>query len=736
MANRSEWDFPTIAQAARAIAAAAADPHELAETAYLEFARLLPTDFFQLGIFEGDQYETLIRIQDGDREPNQVYPIGETENLIGWVRRTRQPLLVSNFETQQSELPAQPGYQAEDPPVSALFLPLTISQSTIGILILQSREEAKFDATHLELVSILSHSLVAALTDHIFRKETEELTLNLVLIQEISRLLLSLEPLPDRLQQALGLIRELLKYQDLQIFEYDQEQLELHSSTATVEGTSPIPDLVTRLVEEDADLSTPISDTVEGPEGISIYEYAFPLRVVEYDLGVLHLQSSNRVDLEGDEGRILTMFANQLGFAMLEARNYDERQEEAWMTTVLLEVAKHAAQPGDTLVALQAVLQLATLLAGTDWALLLLPDEQGEELRPGVHAGFRRQQALSFESIRLEKSVFALPDTLTESELPDRIDLPEQLREALTQDQALCFKLSDGSKLLGLLLLQDNPLPGIRPSLLAGIGHQISLRLENARLIEEAAVRRSLERELMMARSIQSSFLPEGMPTVTGWELASAWEVAREVGGDFYDFIPLEPDSHGDRWGIIIADVADKGIPAALYMALCRTMLRSVAQTHILPSRTLEVVNQQLITDTRADLFVSVFYGVWQPATATITYANAGHLPPFLFKPGSRAEILRDHGMVLGVMADTSYADQTLQFDPGDLLVLYTDGVSEAQNDDQELFGLPRIESLILAQDDWSAEAIASAIVKRVVNYSGGTEFSDDLTTVTIRRTP
>jgi sigma-B regulation protein RsbU (phosphoserine phosphatase) len=430
------------------------------------------------------------------------------------------------------------------------------------------------------------------------------------------------------------------------------------------------------------------------------------------------------------------MLANQVGFAMLEARNYDDRQEEAWMTTVLLEVAKHAAQPGDTMVALQAVLQLTTLLAGTDWALLLLPDESGDNLWIGVHAGFRRQQALPFEAISVSMQDFNFEPPQTESESPVQIDLPNQLIEILDQSVALCLKLTDGNNLLGLLLMQDNPLPGIRPSLLAGIGHQVSLRLENARLIEEAALRRSLERELMMARSIQSSFLPESMPSIPGWELASAWEVAREVGGDFYDVIPLPPNSSGERFGIVIADVADKGIPAALYMALCRTMLRSVAQTHVLPGRTLEIVNQQLISDTRADLFVSVFYAVWEPATAKIIFSNAGHLPPFLFKSGNRAELIREHGMVLGVMPEAQYTDQILELAPGDLLVLYTDGVSEAQNSDHELFGFQRLESLILSQEDWNAEAIASAIVDRVVNFSGGHDFSDDLTTVTMRRMP
>jgi sigma-B regulation protein RsbU (phosphoserine phosphatase) len=289
---------------------------------------------------------------------------------------------------------------------------------------------------------------------------------------------------------------------------------------------------------------------------------------------------------------------------------------------------------------------------------------------------------------------------------------------------------------MGLLLMEGGPLPGIRPALLAGIGHQVSLRLENARLIEEAAARQSLERELMMASRIQASFLPESLPILAGWELASAWEVAREVGGDFYDFIPLPPSDTGERWGIVIADVADKGIPAALYMALCRTMLRSVAQTHIAPSRTLEIVNQQLISDTRADLFVSIFYAVWEPAAARLTYANAGHQPPFLFKAGKRAELIREHGMVLGVMPDAKFSDRVLTMAPGELLVLYTDGVSEALNQNNELFGFQRLESLILSRENWDASAIASAIVERVVEFGGGRDFSDDLTTVTIRRKP
>lgn len=732
MAASHEWDTSSLANAGRAIAAATSDYHELAEVTFLEIARLIPTDFFQLGIFDEAQYRTLILIQDGTRSENHAYSMDrEGENLIGWVRRTGQALLVHDFISERNELPALPGYEAKDPPVSGLFIPLGTSNVVIGILAIQSRVANALSDDHVQLLTVLAHSISLALAQIKFRQETEHLTFSMVLIQEISHALMSLDPLSDRLQQVITLIAELLDFKEVMIFESIEGQIELRNTTSA-EARSEIPQLVQRSAQENVIcVTTRKSDAADLREEI---EYAIPLAVVDRLLGVLFLQARGEIDLEGDKGSMLEMLANQLGFAMLEARNYDARQEEAWMTTVLLEIARHAAQPGDTLAALQAVLQLATLLAGTDWALLLLPDEIGESLSIGVHAGFRRKQSLGFEAVVLSSTEFDLDIPLVESQNPRRIDLPDPLDQMLEQTQALCLNLTDGNTLLGLLLMQDSPLPGIRPALLAGIGHQVSLRLENARLVEEAAVRRSLERELTMARNIQSSFIPEIMPSVPGWEIASAWKVAREVGGDFYDIIPLPTASHGIRWGIVIADVADKGIPAALYMALCRTLLRSVAQTHIQPARTLEIVNQQLISDTRADLFVSAFYGIWEPDSGTLTFANAGHPPPFLFRPGRRAQIIRDHGMVLGVMPQVEYTDHLIQFSPGDLLLLYTDGVNEAQNSDHDLFGVERLESLILSQKDWNATSIASAIVDRVVNFSGGRDFSDDLTAVTMRR--
>jgi hypothetical protein len=409
------------------------------------------------------------------------------------------------------------------------------------------------------------------------------------------------------------------------------------------------------------------------------------------------------------------MITTQLAFAILEARNYNQHQEEAWITTVLLEVARHAAQPGETMSALQAVLQLSTLLTGTDWTILLLPYDSQGDMYIGPIAGLRRSDIYKLHDLHIHTSDLGISPPYRESNEPFQITLPPALAEPLATEEASCLVLSAEQELLGLLLLKGQKLSGKLPALLAGIGHQLSLRLENTRLIDEAAHQQSLERELAMAKSIQISFMPKELPDVDGWEIGVDWQSAHEVGGDFFDVIPLPDGDNGPRWGIVIADVADKGIPAALYMALSKTLIipaalymalsktliHTIAYEQIDPARTLEKVNNLLISETNADLFVSAFYTIWEPELGRLVYANAGHNPPLLFTPEAAGSLIRDHGIVLGVEANAEYSSSVVEMKPGQLLVLYTDGVTEAYGGERGMFGLSRLRNLVLGLDDW-----------------------------------
>ncbi|MGB2895833.1 MAG: GAF domain-containing SpoIIE family protein phosphatase [Anaerolineales bacterium] len=733
-------ELKTLAEVGRSIASAALNPQELAEVAFLEITRLMETDFFQLGVFEDDRYRTLIWVKDGSHQENLSFQIApEQEGLIGWIRRTGQSLLVKDFQSEASNLPAYPSYDAPDPPVSGLFIPLRSGDSVIGAIAIQSRRSHAFTEHDLSLILVISNQLAPLLANLVLQSETETLSIQMLLIREMSRLLYSLDPLALRLSRTTTLLTRVLEYEKVDIYESIEGELLLRASSRDDVSQADESRLQSCLIKKVAESGEPqntanVDTQTEEASSPSALEYAFPLKIVDRVFGVLHIQCVGTRRLPTDHIAVIEMAATQVAFAILEAWNYNQHQEEAWITTVLLEVARHAARPGETTSALQAVLQLSTLLTGTDWTILLLPNDSHGDLHIGPVAGLRRSDIYSLHELHIQASELGILPPYLESHEPFQITLPPALAEPLATDEASCLVLSAERKLLGLLLFKGKEFSGKLPALLAGIGHQLSLRLENTQLIEIAAHQQSLERELAMARSIQISFMPKDLPIVDGWEIGADWQSAREVGGDFFDIIPLPDGENGPRWGIVIADVADKGIPAALYMALSKTLIHTIATEQVDPARTLKKVNNLLITETSTDLFVSAFYAIWEPEMGRLIYSNAGHNPPLLFTPESGGNPIRDHGIVLGVEADAEYSSSIIEIKPGQLLVLYTDGVTEAYGGERGIFGLSRLRNLVLGLEDWGANNVVEAIVNRVIQFRGQPDLSDDLTVLALRR--
>jgi len=235
--------------------------------------------------------------------------------------------------------------------------------------------------------------------------------------------------------------------------------------------------------------------------------------------------------------------------------------------------------------------------------------------------------------------------------------------------------------------------------------------------------------ELRIASDIQRSFLPEHIPPVDGFDLAATSISAMEVGGDFYDFLPGT-----GRMGMVIADVSGKSIPAALFMALSRTIVRANATHHEKGTEVLQDANDMIAADSRSGMFVTLFYGVLDEKTRNLVYANAGHPPPLLMRKGeSRFRALEVTGIALGVVEGMRYEERCVDLQEGDILVLYTDGVSEAINDRVEQYGLGRLCRTVYSSREKTARGILDSILKDIAAFAGDQAQFDDITMIVVK---
>jgi PAS domain S-box-containing protein len=236
--------------------------------------------------------------------------------------------------------------------------------------------------------------------------------------------------------------------------------------------------------------------------------------------------------------------------------------------------------------------------------------------------------------------------------------------------------------------------------------------------------------ELRIASDIQRSFLPERIPPVAGFDLAAISVPAMEVGGDFYDFIP----SRDGGLGMVIADVSGKSVPAALFMALSRTIVRANATHHQSGTEVLQDANDMISADSRSGMFVTLFYGVLDEKTRNLVYANAGHPPPLLFR-GSTGDFveLEVTGIALGALCGMEYEERRMSLSTGDVLVLYTDGVTEAINHDVAQYGTKRLCSVVRKAHSLSAQEIMESILEDISRFSGDQAQFDDITMIVVK---
>ncbi|MFN3492423.1 MAG: GAF domain-containing SpoIIE family protein phosphatase, partial [Anaerolineales bacterium] len=390
-----------------------------------------------------------------------------------------------------------------------------------------------------------------------------------------------------------------------------------------------------------------------------------PLRVGDRPLGLLTL-AHHASGKYGHEARsIVATFANYAAVAIENARLFDAAQEQAYASAALLQVAQAVVSLNDLDEILSSIIRIMPILVGIKRVALYRWDSERETFSASQEYGFSEDEEKIMTEKEFSLDVFPLLGvTLQENRLithslsaqakpKDWLQIqPEVGDEADVMNAErllIAVPLSIKNDLFGVMLIEEKEdgqrFRSRRIEIIQGIAQQAALAIQNDLLQQEMVVRERLETEVQLARQIQQTFIPSSVPAHPNWQIATRWLTARQVGGDFYDLIKLP----NNKLGIFIADVADKGMPAALFMAVTRTLIHAAVLETKSPAEALQRVNDLLLPDTQQGMFVTAVYGELDVETGIFTYVNAGHNPPYWVKANGEIEKLTRTAIALGV---------------------------------------------------------------------------------------
>ncbi|HZF41450.1 MAG TPA: SpoIIE family protein phosphatase [Blastocatellia bacterium] len=475
-------------------------------------------------------------------------------------------------------------------------------------------------------------------------------------------------------------------------------------------------------------------------------EIAVPLRLERENriVGVMTMESLEPNYFTRDHERALSALGNHLAVALEHARVYDELRRRTREMRTLIEIGHEIASILDLDRLLNHIAALLDRIIDYEFLLVGLIDEAREEFVWHIEEGYGATKREHASRTKVSHGVVgrAVRERRTQivgdvSRDPDYYVSDKW--EGQGQRSEIAVPLIYEDKVIGVLALESsrvNAFDEYHGRLLENIANNLSIAVANARLYAEHVEReRQLEREILMARDVQRAMIPEAPPQMKGFEIAARLEPALNLSGDFYDYIPLSSDRTGDRVGILIGDVAGKGVRAAMGMAAARSILRSVARRGGGPARVLRDANLRLHRDLGRQLLLTLVYAVLDSKTKTLNYCNAGHNPPLLVKASGKWRALKTGGLLLGVFDKQQYKSETLRLEKGDAILFYTDGLTDAHTPQPHRveFGEERILDFLLEHRHLRASAIIEAFLNQIEEFTAGAHQHDDLTLVVIK---
>jgi serine phosphatase RsbU (regulator of sigma subunit)/putative methionine-R-sulfoxide reductase with GAF domain len=657
---------------------------------------------------------------------------------------------------------------AYPPDYSSIAAPLQAGDTPLGILTLAHQKSGRYNYEAREMASTFaSYASVAIQNSRLFSQAREQAWISKLLLQ-IAETIQTVDSIPDLFECMVRLIPRLVQIKNCAflLLENNGKSYVLQNShgdqappVGSVYLVAENP-LLARL-PECCDTLQPLSGDLAGftrAEHETLLVYPLSGRHAILGAFCVTLKNTAGSDDAGGAGRqttaLLQGIVNQVSVALENLDLTEKSRQEAYVTASLLQVARAVVSQNELDDILATIVQLIPILAGVDVCMVYLWDENRRLFHPArVHAGLAKKDE-SLLSQNFKPGEFKLLDLVRKHDriihcpIPPGADSPMAWKESAciaynpedevflkdNQSWLIGLPLSVKGAVFGVLIVRESggrPFQDKRLEILTGIARQTALSIQNDMLNREIVDRERLRSEFELALQVQKTFLPDRLPAVDGWDMDVRWQPARQVGGDFYDIFDLGEG----RLGVVIADVSDKGIPAALYMTVTRTLIRSSLQTSLSPAKVLEQVNHSLVMESLNGMFVTAFFAILSTHTGKLLYANAGHNRPMLMRKSGRViDVLEKGGMALGITHDYLLEERQVTLREEDTLLLFTDGVTESFSPSGEAFGDAHLRQALLGASGAAANDLLSAIEKAASDFRAGRAPSDDMTLVGIKR--
>jgi sigma-B regulation protein RsbU (phosphoserine phosphatase) len=461
-------------------------------------------------------------------------------------------------------------------------------------------------------------------------------------------------------------------------------------------------------------------------------ELAVPLIIKNRLIGVIDIESPQPNHFTEEHKRLLTLIASRMAVGIENARLYTRTTRQARTLVLLNEIARELTSILNVDELLKRIAELLSRLIDYQMFSILLLDEAGEKLQHRFSQRFQENIELKRE-IPLGKGVVGYAAQHKQAVLVPDVKKDSRYIQGNPETRSeLAVPLVYKDKVIGVLDLEHTRrgfFTDDHKRTVTTLAAQVAIAIENAQLYEQIARQeKRLERDLAMARQLQFRLLPPTLPKLANLDIAAKFVPARAIGGDLYDFVGYSMS----RTAIVIGDVSGKGAPAAIYAALVSGILRSHAPIEPGPAEMLSAVNFSLGERRIDGQFVSLIYAVWDDRNRTLQVANSG-LPRPIYCHDGKIEIIEATGLPLGLFDDADYDEFSFRAKPGDMFVFFSDGILDASNKAEELFGRERVGEIVAAHPNASADEMVKLIFQAVAEHASGVEAFDDQTVVAIR---